>query len=138
MVDLTPRFALEFLPGRNWVVSLKARYEYNFTNSKQSLLLRPGLTFFWLRDREPFLNVAIQYATYLSLNFGEVPWYRHGPYANLLFHVSENILLDLSVSRQSVYWSESENFLESHPSEFYMRDIYSPWFVDAGFILRFN
>ena len=137
MVDLTPRIALDFLPGKNWVASLKSRYEYNFTQSLHTLLVRPGLSFFWVLDRQPFLNFALQYALYLSLNFGEVPWYRHGPYFNVLFHLSENILLDVGVSRQWLYWTESEDFLEGHPNENYTRNIYEPWIVDLGFILKF-
>jgi len=135
MVDLTPRF---LLPGGPVVVSSKFRYEFNFTNLEQSLLVRPGLTYFWVRDREPVLNVSAQYATYLSLNFGAVGWYKHGPYLNLLYHVSPNILLDVSASTQSIYWSESEDFLLEAPTGNYPQNVYSPWIVDVGFILRFQ
>jgi len=138
IIDLTPRFLLNFLPGQNWVLSSKFRYEFNITNAQQSLLARPGLTYFQVRDREPVLNISAQYATYLSLNFGAVPWYRHGPYLNVLYHLSPNIQLDVSASRQWIYWSESEQFLADFPTVTYEQNVYSPWLVDVGFILRFR
>ncbi len=113
IADITPRFLLSFLPGENWVTSLKARYEYNLTNSQQTLLIRPGLTYFWIRDREPFFTFTAQYATYLSLNFGAVPWYRTGPYLNVIYHLTPNVLLDLGVRKQWIYWSESKQFIDS-------------------------
>ena len=136
IVDVTPRFQLGFLPGENWVASVKARYEYNFSNAEQSLLLRPGLTFFWLRDRAPVLNISAQYATYLSLNFGDKLWYRHGPYLNVLYHVGERLLVDVGISKHWIYWSESEQFSTDHPGESYSGNVYSPWSLDIGLILR--
>ena len=136
IVDVTPRFQLGFLPGENWVASLKARYDYNFSNAQQTLLLRPGLTYFWVRDRAPILNISAQYTTYLSLNFGDKPWYRHGPYLNILYHIGERLLVDVGVSKQWVYWSESEEFTAGHPGETYLNNTYSPWSVDFGLILR--
>ena len=135
MVDLTPRF---LFPGGPMVLSSKFRYEYNITNGEQSLFVRPGLTYFIVRDREPLLNVSAQYATYFSLNFGAVGWYRQGPYVNLLYHMSPNIMIDVSASKQIVYWSESEEFIAEDPTGSYPRNVYSPWLVDVGFILRFR
>mgnify|MGYP003932449013 CR=1 FL=1 len=138
ILDATPRFLLDFLPGESWVASLKARYEYNFTNAQQTLLVRPGLTWFWVRSREPVLNVSTQYTAYFSLNFGDEPWYRHGPYVNLLYHLSPNVQIDASLSRQWIYWSESADFVADHPAESYTNNVYSPWLVDVGMILRFR
>ena len=136
MVDLSPRFLLSFLPGENWVFAMKNRYEYNITRSEHSLLLRPGLTYFWIREREPLMNFSLQYATYLSLNFGAVPWYRHGPYLNVLYHVTKNIQIDVGASRQWIYWSESEQYLTAFETSTYDENIYSPWIVDVGVILQ--
>lgn len=136
IIDITPRVLLPFLPGENWVGSIKSRYEYNFTNTHQKLMVRPGITYFWLHNREPILNISLQYAAYFSLNFGAVPWYRHGPYLNAMYHVSPNILLDIGVRRQWVYWSESEQFHRDFPGQKYAENIYTPWIVDAGFIIR--
>ena len=136
IIDATPRILLPFLPGENWVASIKTRYEYNFTNAQQTLLIRPGITYFWIRDREPVLNITAQYATYLSLNFGAAPWYRHGPYINVLYHLSPNVLFDVGISRQWIYWSESEQFLRDLLGQTYRENVYSPWIADAGFVIR--
>lgn len=135
MADVTPRFLLESLPGANWVGAVKARYAYNLSNGHQTLLLRPGLTWFWMVDREPVLNVSANYATYLSLNFGDRLWYRHGPYLNLLYHFTPYLQVDASLARQWIYWTESAQFLESHPGESYPRNVYAPWVLDLGFIV---
>lgn len=137
IADVTPRFRLSFLPGENWVTSLKARYGYNLTNTQQTLLLRPGLTYFWIRDREPFLTFTAQYATYFSLNFGAVPWYRHGPYLNTIYHLTPNVMLDFGFRKQWVYWSESAQFIRDFPDESYSDNVYSPWIIDTGIIIRF-
>lgn len=144
ILDATPRFLLEFLPGRSWVFSVKNRYEATAYRSGeavsvlQSLLVRPGLTYFWLVDREPVLNASLQYATYWSLDFGEVPWYRHGPYLTLLYHASPTVKLDLSVGTQWVYWSESTEFDREWPNNGYAQQIYRPITVDFGVIFTLD
>ncbi len=135
LLDVTPRFLLDFLPGGNWVGSVKNRYAYNFYNAHQTLLVRPGLTWFWMVDREPVLNVSAQYATYLSLNFGDRFWYRHGPYLNVLYHVTPFLQIDASLARHTIYWTESREFEARHPGETYERNTYSPWVVDVGFVV---
>ena len=62
--DLTPRFLLPGIPGKNWVFALKNRYGYNFYNEQQSYLLRPGLTWFYLKDRIPMFSVNGSYGLY--------------------------------------------------------------------------
>lgn len=136
ILDVTPRILLPFLPGESWVGQLKGRYEYNFTNGQQSLLVRPGFTYFHMKDREPVFNVTAQYAAYFSLNFGAVPWYSHGPYVNFVYHLSPRVLLDVGLSKRWIYWSESAQFKRDFPTESYSNNIYSPWIVDGGIILR--
>lgn len=144
ILDATPRFLLEFLPGRSWVFSVKHRYEAtayrsgDATSLLQSLLVRPGLTYFRLVDREPVMNVSLQYATYWSLDFGEVPWYRHGPYLTVLYHASPTVKLDLSVGSQWVYWSESSDFDRVWPNNGYTEQIYRPVTVDVGVIVSLD
>jgi hypothetical protein len=136
MVDLTPRFLLPFLPGENWVTQFKTRYEYNFSNAQQTLLLRPGITYFQIRNRDPLFNLTFQYAAYLSLNFGDKLWYSHGPYLNFTYHLTPNILVDLGVNKRWVYWSESEEFAADFPEATYSNNIYSPWIIVTGITLR--
>jgi hypothetical protein len=117
---------------------VKNRYEHNLSNGQHSMLVRPGITWFLVKDREPVLNVSAQYGTYLSLNFGARPWYRHGPYLSLLYHLHRNLQLGIAASRQWAYWSESGQFIADWPGETYENNVYSPWLVDVGVILRFG
>jgi len=135
IADVTPRFLLDFLPGRDWVGAVKNRYEYNFFNGHQSLLVRPGLTWFLIVDREPVLNLTAQYATYFSLDFGDRAWYRHGPYLNVLYHALPWLQIDASLGYQAVYWSESADFRRLHPGERYTSHVYRPWTLDLGVIV---
>lgn len=134
--DVSPRFLLEFLPGRNWVFMQKLRYSYNLYNNHQTLLVRPGLTYFHMVEREPVVHIGLQYAVYGSLNFGAGPVYRHGPYINALYHLSEHVQLTAGLSRQVVRWDDSAEFTDTHPDESYAGQRSHPWSIDAGVIFR--
>lgn len=92
--DATPRFLLPWMPGGDWVTALKIRYSYNFRNGEQTLLLRPGLTWVMMQEREPVLNLTLQYPLYFALNFGEAPLYGHGPYFSVLWHTNSWLKLE--------------------------------------------
>ncbi len=105
ILDLSPRFLLPFLPGRDWVFQLKSRYLLNFWNLQSSLLLRPELTWFWIVDRRPVLNLSLAYGLYFPLNFGETLVYEHGPYLALLYHFSPAVQLELAASYPIRIWT---------------------------------
>jgi hypothetical protein len=116
VVDVSPRFQLDFLPGRNWVLTVKARYLLNSYQLQQSVLLRPGITYFWMIDREPFLNVSFNYGLYFPLNFGDTLIYEQAPYLSVLYHASRNVKLELTGSFQSVVWSSSADTIANGDS----------------------
>ena len=116
ILDVSPRFLLEFLPGENWVFMVKNRYLWNTANGDQSLQIRPGLTWFWMRNREPVLNVGIAYEAYLALNFGEKLIYERWPYLNLLYHASPNLKLELTGAYRTTTWTESEDVVAAAES----------------------
>ena len=111
ILDVSPRFLLPFLPGRDWVLQVKSRYLLNFWNLQHSLLLRPELTWFRIVDRRPVLNLSLAYGLYFPLNFGETLIYEHGPYLALLYHVSPAIQLELSASYPVRIWTTSPDVL---------------------------
>jgi hypothetical protein len=82
------------------------------------------------------VNFSLQYAAYLSLNFGDKLWYRHGPYINVLYHLSPAWQVDLSVGKQFIYWSTSEEFDAIWPGDDYKEPVYRPWTVDVGVTYR--
>lgn len=142
MFDATPRVLLDFLPGETWVGALKTRYEVNLYEQDNALIVhntvfvRPGLTWFWLRDREPVLNVSLQYGLYLPIGFGENWWYAHGPYASVMYNVTNDLLVDLSIGTRWIYWTESAAFDAAWPNNSYAEPIYRPWTINAGVVYR--
>jgi hypothetical protein len=107
MLDVSPRFLLGFLPGRNWVFMLKGRYEYNFFNNYQSIMARPELTYFWIQDRVPILNVSLSYEMYFPLNFGSTLLYDAWPYLTLLWHATPDVAFELGGAYRTTVWSTS-------------------------------
>ncbi len=135
ILDLTPRIQLDFIADGNWVLAVKNRYEYNFFNGHQTLLVRPGVTWFALVDREPVINLSAHYATYLSLNFGREFWYQHGPYLNVLIHIRPWLAIDASAGYQTTFWTESAEYTAGHPNQSYGDNTFSPWVIDLGAII---
>ena len=132
IADVTPRVQLGFLPGENWVLALKGRYELNTFNMQQSIKVRPGLTYFWIVDRNPLLNASIAYEAYFPLNFSEVPIYDQWLYLDLLYHLTPTIKLEASVARRTAIWTDSEDFKAvALPGESYEFE-YKSWVIGFG------
>jgi hypothetical protein len=111
MLDVSPRFQLSFLPTGNWVLMLKSRYEYNTWNGQMSIMARPELTWFWIRDREPVLNVAASYVLYFPLNFGSTLLYQNYPYLSVLWHATPEVGIELSGAYKLTTWTQSDSWV---------------------------
>ena len=111
MLDVSPRFQLGFLPRANWVLMLKGRYLYNTWNGQMSIMARPELTWFWIRDRDPFLNVSLSYEMYFPLNFGSTPVYQSYPYLTVLWHATPEVGIELAGAYKTTVWSTSASWL---------------------------
>jgi len=114
MLDVSPRFLLDFLPGKNWVFMLKGRFIYNPSYGNQmSIMARPELTWFWIVDRDPFLNISLSYQMYFPLNFGTTLLYESYPYLTLLWHATPEIALELAGAYTTTQWSASKELIDS-------------------------
>jgi hypothetical protein len=133
--DVSPRVLLPFLPGEDWRFMLKSRYRYNFFNDHQTLLVRPSLTYFWMKARRPVLTLSARYAWYFSLNYGDTPVYEHAPYLNVLYHLSPKVILDGSLRYRTVTWSTSE---ELAPDQSGYTEKYRALAFGLGVIVRLN
>ena len=109
MLDASPRFLLDFLPGRNWVFMLKGRYIYNRYQNEMSMLAEPSLTWFWIQDRVPILNVSVSYAAYFPLNFGATTIYESYPYLTVLWHATPELGIELSGAYKTIAWSTPQD-----------------------------
>ena len=110
MLDATPRFKLDFLPTGNWVFLLKSRFEYNTFNGQMSVLARPELTWFWIRDRDPLLNLSLSWEIYFPLNFGSTLIYENYPYLTALWHATPDVGIELSGAYKTTVWSTSDSW----------------------------
>jgi len=110
MLDVTPRFRLDFLPGTNWVLMVKGRYLYNTWNGQMSVMARPELTWFWMKDRDPFINVAVSYEMYFPLNFGSTLIYQSYPYLTVLWHATAELGIELAGAHKTTVWSTSASW----------------------------
>ena len=107
-LDVSPRFQLDFLPGRNWVFLLKGRFIYNPSYENElSIMARPELTWFWVQDRVPILNVSLSYELYFPLNFGDTLIYQSYPYLTVLWHATPDLGFELSGAYKTIAWSTS-------------------------------
>jgi hypothetical protein len=113
IADATPRFLLGFLPGENWAFSLKNRYFYNTFNDQHTISVRPGLTYFLIRDRAPLINLTAYYDAYFSLNYGDTLVYAQWPTLDVLLHLSSTVKADFSASYKTVTWSTSDDVKQS-------------------------
>jgi len=132
--DLSPRFQLDFLPGKDWVLMLKSRYLFNAWNRQHSLLFRPELTYFLLVDRRPLLNFSLAYGLYFPLNFGESLLYEHEPYLAVLYHLSPGVQLELSGACKTVNWSTSREVIVAGDSHYQVS--YRAWVIGAGVLFN--
>lgn len=122
IADVSPRFQLSFLPGENWVFMLKARYLFNTFNLHHSLYFRPGLSYFVLRERQPLVNLSLNYGFYIPLNFSDVVIYEHEPYFTALFHLGDVFKLEGRVSFRTVRWTTSADSRERGEEDYILTD----------------
>jgi hypothetical protein len=140
MLDVSPRFLLDFLPGRNWVLLLKGRFIYNPSYENElSIMARPELSWFWVQDRVPILNVSLSYQLYFPLNFGTPPLYQSYPYLTLLWHATPDVALELGGAYKTTIWSASQELIDSgDPITGAFPVIVHTWVVSLGVIITLS
>jgi hypothetical protein len=136
MLDASPRFLLDFLPGKNWVLMLKSRFIYNTFNEQMSILARPELTYFLVVDRVPILNASLSYEMYFPLNFGTTLLYQSYPYLTLLWHATPEVGIELSGAYKTTTWSTSQSWSALSWSA-YTTDVTS-WTVSLGAVITLS
>ncbi len=139
MLDASPRFLLDFLPGRNWVLMLKGRYIYNTFQNQMSILAEPALTWFWIQDRVPILNVSLSYEMYFPLNFGDTTIYQSYPYLTVLWHATPDLGIELSGAYKTIAWSTSKDpGFAANGGLPYDPVYFSTWVVSVGVVYNLS
>ncbi len=134
-LDLSPRFLVPALPGENWVFMLKNRWTWNSYNNHQTLLVRPGLTYTYMTDREPVWSSGVQYGLYFPLNFSDVLLYEQNPYINFIYHVSPAVKVELFAEYTMKTWSTSEDVKDAGDPDYTVTD--KVFVLGTGVLLRF-
>jgi hypothetical protein len=95
-------------------------------------MVRPELTFFWLVDRQPFLDFQAAYEAYFPLNFGSSEIYESYPWVGLHYHLTPELMLELGGSYKTTVWSSSQQWLAADNSPYQI--FYSRWVASFGVI----
>jgi len=119
ILDATPRTELPFLPGGNWVGSLKLRGEHNLFNGQSTLLIAPELAWFWMDGLTLRATLFLRFEGSLPLNYGETTvrekwWYLAG-----LWHARPWLSLGPSIALRDETWATSAEFKAKNPGADY-------------------
>jgi len=136
MLDVSPRFLLNILPGRSWVLMLKGRYIYNTFENQMSIMVRPELTYFWLVDREPLVDFQVAYEAYFPLNFGTTLIYESYPWLGFHYHIGSEVMLELAGSFKTTIWSSSQQWLAAGNAPYTIA--YTRWLASVGVLWTLN
>jgi hypothetical protein len=110
ILDASPRAELDFLPGTSWTGELKTRFHHDFFNRHRTLTLRPGLTYFWLREGRPLASFFLHYELHLPLNHGRQAIQERWAYLGGLYHLSPSLQLGATASFRSQTWASTDAF----------------------------
>ncbi|MEK6796445.1 MAG: hypothetical protein AABZ39_16830 [Spirochaetota bacterium] len=126
--DITFRLPLDFIPG-SWRFELKAQYQHTFYYDSYSwyqrwftlsvLRVRPGVSWFILREGSPFIDLTLQFDGYIPLNFDPKPFYAWYIYLGMLWHATEHIAFGPTVAFINKTWATSLEYTRASPGSTY-------------------
>ncbi len=107
--DLTQRKLI-----KNWVAEIKLRYLYNISNENNfhTLKIRPGLTYFLMKDGRPWFNIFAQYEIYYPIkNYKKSMVYQDWLYFGGLYHLNDLVKIGSYISNHNEsWWIDSHEF----------------------------
>lgn len=119
LLDATPRWELPFLPGKAWTGSVKLRWEHDFFNEHNSLLVAPELAYFWMDGLTPRATVFLRHESWLPMNFGATTVYERWWYLAALWHARPWLSLGPSVALRDEVWTTATEFRSKFPAADY-------------------
>lgn len=120
--------------GRAKVFELRNMYEYNHFNQQQTFKLRPGLTYFVMKDGRPLMNIFTQLEAYFALNFSEKLIYEQWAYLGVLYHLHKKISLGPLVGHRSRVWTNSQDAKNRGVPEY--ESTFKSWFIGLNLVMR--
>jgi hypothetical protein len=119
-------YSKKFLPFVNsqsvrlpLTLELKTTLLINLDNSEQTLVLKPGGSYFWIQGLIPKYSLHISLPLYLPLNFEQQTIYKSGLYLGGLYHFSQRYQYGMYFRYSSLQWTESEDFKKKKPAQSY-------------------
>lgn len=118
--DLTPRMVLDKIVNENCLGEIKSRYLYNFYNNQQTITIRPGISYFWMRQDEdrPLISIYLQDEISWALNYSK-PLNSNQVYLGALYHFQENCQLGLTVSYYTTLFGPSRDYKARFSDEYW-------------------
>jgi hypothetical protein len=110
ILDATPRTNLPFMPGGNWVGSLKVRAEHDLFDGETTVLVAPELAWFWMDGLTPRATLFLRFEAWLPVNWGETKVYERWWYLAGLWHAKPWLSLGPSIALRDEEWSTSAQF----------------------------
>jgi hypothetical protein len=110
ILDTTGRLIVQSLPVENTMVELKTRLLHDMFNGEETLMLRPGVTFFCLRDEQPFMNFFLQYELDLPLNYGRNLTSERWLYFGALYRVAQGLDIGGFVADKWQAWGNASAY----------------------------
>jgi hypothetical protein len=102
-LDVTGQLPMTF-NTELFLAELKLRYEYNSFNDNRTLLVRPGLSYFYFRGDELFATVFLRLEGDFPLNYGTQVLSEKWIYLGALYHLNDQIDLGPIVTEGWQTW----------------------------------
>lgn len=135
ILDATPRVQFPFLPGRNWVGSLKLRYEHNLFDGESLLRVEPELAWFWMNGLSPRATLFLRHEEAFPLNFGQTTVWQRWSYVGALWHPRPWLSLGPSIALRDEVWNTSAPYRSFLPAQSY-RVLYRAWVAGFQLVVR--
>jgi len=113
ILELSPRAMLDFIPGKNWIFEGRVRWEHNFHEQHDTIIVRPGLSYFWFLKGEPFMNFFAQYEIHHPLNYGNASIRENWAYFGILKHINPHFSVGLTYSLYKMLWEDFKSFRDA-------------------------
>jgi hypothetical protein len=110
LLELSPRFKASFLPGRNWIFEGRLTGKRNFHAGENTLIARPGLTYFHFGDEGPLFNLFFQYEVHIPLNYGHKTIRENWVYMGGIYHLSDHFSLGGCFALYKMIWEDTDAF----------------------------
>lgn len=135
IVELAPKFLFEFLPGERWVFELRTRGKLNLFNEQETIKIRPGLTYYWFQEGQPFMSFYLQHEIYFAMNYGQDTIYQRWTYLGMLYHYSKKLKFSPFINFGFERWSNTDSFTKQTGSVYSVRENFNNIGLNFIFIL---